>query len=129
MTEYREIKTEADAEAFIKETNGLHDGYVIDLQYKNDGIEIVDGGYDFYTDRSELRMKVLVTSIMDTIVEMIFSGVDEWRVCSGTQDILDSYISFPSDETIIWADSDSDYEEYAPCRVMARSMRWRKIEF
>jgi hypothetical protein len=126
MAEHLKIENRTDAELFLARVNGLHDGHIISAEYKNDGIEIVKGGYEFHPEKTELKLSVLVTSIGDTIVEMIFDEVSEWRIQSGyCDDILDSHISFDINGFVIWSD---DQSEYSDIRVVAKNMRWRIIE-
>lgn len=126
MVEYLKIENSCDAELFLERVNGLHDGHIISAEYKNDGIEIVKDGYEFHPEKTELKISVLVTSIGDTIVEMIFDGVSEWRIQSGyCDDIMDSYISFDINGFVIWSDDES---ECGDIRVVAKNMRWRSID-
>ena len=129
MEDYMLISGEEDIELFLEKTNRLHDGYVISTSYKNDGIEMTSGGYDFYFDKSHLTLQILVTSLEDTIVELVFDGVYEWQLCGGEREILDSYLGFDVNGAIIW--TDEEYDGFEPCGdiyVSAAKMRWRIIE-
>lgn len=130
MGNYTDITVDRDIEDFLQRTNHLHDGYVISTTYKNDGIEMTNGGYDFYFDKSRLVLQVLVTSLEDTIVEMIFDNVYEWQLCGGDIPILDSYMHFDTNGAIVFTDEEDDEFEYlGSVRVVAGKMSWRIIEF
>ena len=129
MEDYMLISGEEDIELFLEKTNHLHDGYVISTSYKNDGVEMTEGGYDFYFDKSHLTLQILVTSLQDTIVELVFDRVYEWRLCGGEREILDSYISFDVNGGVIF--TDEEYDGLEPCGdifVSAAKMSWRIIE-
>ena len=129
MENYMQISGEEDIRLFLERTNHLHDGYVISTSYKNDGIEMDDVGYDFYFDRSHLTLQILVTSLQDTIVELVFDGVYEWKLYGGGVEILDSYITFDANGAIVWSDEEYNGLEYiGDLRVVASKMRWRIIE-
>ena len=44
---YNEIKSSEDIKYFLEKTNMLHDGYIIDAQYKYYGIEKTEDGLCF----------------------------------------------------------------------------------
>ena len=130
MTEYVQISTDRDIEIFLERTNHLHDGYVISTSYKNNGIEMIDGGYDFYFDKSRLILQILITSLEDVIVEMVFDSVYEWQLCGGELPILDSYMHFDTNGSIVFTDEKDDGFEYlGSIRIVAGRMSWRIIEF
>ena len=130
MENYIQIVSEEDMELFLKRTNHLHDGYVISTTYKNDGIEMTDEGYDFFYDKSRLTIQVLVTSLEDTIVEIIFDNVYEWQISGGSLPILDSYMYFDAADSIVFTDEEeTEFEHLGSIRVVAGKMSWRVIEF
>ena len=61
------IKTEKDITDFSEKTNALHDGYIISALYANNGITKIKGGHQFTSELTKLTIRILVTSIWDTI--------------------------------------------------------------
>ena len=126
--EYRKILNEKDALSFISETNGLHDGYIISLSYRHDGYT---WGNPMYVDsnKSVLELRVMVTSIWNTLVELVFEGIQQFQIRENTNEIPDSSIAFTQEGFVIWcgdnsteadAMQDSNY-------VIAKKMKWRTI--
>lgn len=120
-----EIKTVEDIKKFLDETNSLHDGYITSVQYSNDGItsERLD------TTKTRLVIKILVTSICDTIVELEFENILKWQIRDDFSDILDITILFDKNDSIIWAtDVDINIDELNDCSyVVAKTMKWRFV--
>ena len=71
---FKEIKTSTDIQTFLKKTNALHDGYIIDVKYANHGISKIENGYYFEPHKTKLILQILVTSSWDTVVEIEFEG-------------------------------------------------------
>ncbi len=124
------VRTGDGAREFLDRVNGLHDGYIISVDYKHNGIEISDDGYDFYPDRTELKLSVLVTSIGDTIVEMTFSGVRDWRISNEFDEMLEAAIFFDNHGQVVWYDDAGCGYDYRSCGsyVVAKEMCWRIVE-
>ena len=104
---FKEIKTEKDIQDFIDKTNSLHDGYIIGVQYTNDVHTNVDeNGYFTNPDATKLILRILVTSIWDTVVEIEFESLWKWQVLNDTyfDEILDTSVSFNDKGYIVWAD-------------------------
>ena len=75
---YTPILTPEDAKAFIQAVNSLHDGEITDIRYHFNGItKLPEGGHMYEPDETELRITVLVTSIWDSVVELIFEALDD----------------------------------------------------
>lgn len=130
MNEYIYIKNEKDAQYFIEQCNGLHDGYITSFQYQNDGIVSEGNCTNFDFTKSKLTMQVLVTSHIDKItVEMVFEGILEWQICHGSSDIF-GCIFETKKNSITWADSyTTEWEIMRECSfVQAISCAWRIIE-
>ena len=129
---FNEIKTKKDIQEFIDKTNSLHDGYIIGVQYTNDAITNVDeNGYFINPNAKKLSLRILVTSIWDTVVEIEFDGALEWQVLNDTYYvILDTSVSFNDKGYIVWADGIwSNREELEGCSfAIAKSMKWRIVE-
>ena len=120
-----EIKTVEDIKKFLDETNSLHDGYITSVQYSNDGIT----SERFDTTRARLVIKILVTSICDTIVELEFENILKWQVRDDYSDILDTTLLFDKNNSIIWAtDVDINIDELTDSSyVIAKTMKWRFV--
>ena len=130
---FNEIKTEKDIQNFIDKTNSLHDGYIIGVQYINDVMTNVDeNGYFNNPDATKLILKILVTSIWNTVVEIEFENLWEWQLLNDTyfSVILDTSISFNDKGYIIWADDVWENRDgLEGCSyAIAKSMKWRIVE-
>ena len=130
---FNEIKTEKDIQDFIDKTNSLHDGYIIGLQYTNDVHTNVDeNGYFINPDATKLILRILVTSIWDTVVEIEFESLWKWQVLNDTyfDVILDTSVSFNDKGYIVWADDVwTDQNDLDDCSfAIAKSMKWRIVE-
>ena len=130
---FNEIKTEKDIQDFIDKTNSLHDGYIIGVQYTNDVHTNVDeNGYFTNPDATKLILRILVTSIWDTVVEIEFESLWKWQVLNDTcfDVILDTSVSFNDKGYIVWADDVwTDQNDLEGCSfAIAKSMKWRIVE-
>ena len=130
---FNEIKTEKDIQDFIDKTNSLHDGYIIGVQYTNDVHTNVDENGDFTNpDATKLILRILVTSIWDTVVEIEFESLWKWQVLNDTYFyvILDTSVSFNDKGYIVWADDVwTDQNDLEGCSfAIAKSMKWRIVE-
>ena len=130
---FKEIKTEKDIQDFINKTNSLHDGYIIGLQYTNDVHTNIDkNGYFTNPDATKLILRILVTSIWDTVVEIEFESLRKWQVLNDTyfDVILDTSVSFNDKGYIVWADDVwTDQNDLDDCSfAIAKSMKWRIVE-
>ena len=130
---FNEIKTEKDIQNFIDKTNSLHDGYIVGLQYTNDVHTNVDeNGYFTNPDATKLILRILVTSIWNTVVEIEFESLWKWQVLNDTyfDVILDTSVSFNDKGYIVWADDVwTDQNDLDDCSfAVAKSMKWRIVE-
>ena len=130
---FKEVKTEKDIQDFIDKTNSLHDGYIIGVQYTNDVHTNVDeNGYFTNPDATKLILRILVTSIWDTVVEIEFESLWKWQVLNDTyfDVILDTSVSFNDKGYIVWADDVwTDQNDLEGCSfAIAKSMKWRIVE-
>lgn len=127
---FNQIKTGKDIELFLEKTNCLHDGYIIDVHYTHKGISKTENGHYFEPDKTKLILKILVTSIWDTIVEIEFDGLFEWQIKESQRDITDTSIVFDERNNIVW--SDDAYISMEEARngsyAVASSMKWRIVE-
>ena len=127
---FNEIKTSDDIQAFLEKTNYLHDGYTINVQYVNDGIT-TEGGLYFEFEKTKLMLQVLVTSIENAVVEIIFEGVLEWQIKRhGLDGLFATAVTFDSLNMIIWSNDPFTDAQDLKTRtyVIAKSMRWRFVE-
>ena len=131
--EFYSIKSNEDIQFFLEKTNSLHDGYIVGVQYTNDVRTNVDENGDFINpEATKLMIRILVTSIWDTVVEIEFENLLEWQLLNDTyfSVILDTSVSFNDKGYIIWADDlwekrdDLEGCSYA----IAKSMKWRIVE-
>lgn len=127
---YNSIKSSKDIQYFLEKTNSLHDGYIIGVCYENNGISITDDGYCFSPEQTKLVIKILVTSICDTIVELEFANLIEWQIKDNQLDMTDTSVMFDEHNWIIWSDDvyiNMD-EVKKGSYAIAKSMRWRIVE-
>ena len=127
QTVFQTIKTKKDIETFLDSVNGLHDGYVIGVQYEHKGhtfekFHRIDPAF------TELKMQILVTSIYNKIVELVFSSLVEWQINDNEfYEILDTAVSLEDNGTIVWADdcSTDPVDRKGGSYVVAKEMKWR----
>ena len=126
---YNSIKSSEDIQYFLEKVNSLHDGYIIGVQYANNGISKIEHGHSFNPEQTKLILKILVTSIDDAVVELEFENLSEWQIKDNQYDITDTSIVFNDNNYIVWCDDifvnidemkNSSY-------VIAKSMKWRII--
>lgn len=126
---FQPISTNKDIEYFLDKTNGLHDSYLIGVQYIHNGHT---GGNPHWIDPklSELRVRYMVTSIQDIIVELVFSSLIEWQIKDNSFDITDTAISIAENRNVIWADDCSTGVEVREngSYVIAEKMKWRFVD-
>ena len=127
---FNEIKTSEDIQVFLEKTNYLHDGYIIDVRYTNNGISKTENGHYFEPDKTKLILQILVTSIWDTLVEIEFESLFEWQIKYNQSDILNTFVRFDEQNRIVWSE---DYytnadEAKKGSYVIASSMKWRIVE-
>ena len=127
MEKYNCIKNKDDAKLFIEKTNGLHDGYIVGFEYVNNGIEARNGGISVCQEKSELKLRVLITSLEENpTVEIVFKGISDWKIRNGTSYVFGSTIGF-DEGAVIWADAHSLEREVIreSSFVKAAAMYWR----
>lgn len=129
---FKSIKTKKDIENFLEETNSLHDGYIIGVQYFNNGISSVGDKYYFDCEKTKLILQILVTSICDTVIEIEFEDLVEWQIKErGMMDeMTDTAILFNAQNMIVWTnDTYINMEELKNASyVIAQSMKWRIVK-
>lgn len=121
------IKNANDIKDFLVQTNSLHDGYVLQVKYHNDGISKTESGHYFEPAKTTLVLQILVTSIWDAVVEIEFENLLEWQIKYNQSGIFDVSVFFSEDNLIVWMDDiytnaeDMKKGSY----VIAESMKWR----
>ena len=127
---FNSIRSKKDIEIFLDKTNSLHDGYVICVQYLNNGISSIGGVYRFNPEQTKLILRILVTSICDRIVEIEFENLLEWQIKDNQWDITDTAVIFNEQQWIVWTDDaySNENEMKKGSYVIAKSMKWRVVE-
>ena len=123
------IRTQEDIVTFLNESNGLHDGYVQSVHYDDLGYERGTG--KIYSDRAELRIRVIITSVWDTVIELIFKSVTKWQIqCGPLNCIFGISVAFSDNGQIVWTDGPSTDEKTRQqgSYVIAGSMEYRFCE-
>ncbi len=125
--EYYPIRSRADISRFFDQTNGLHDSYLIGAEYTHCGHT---GGNPHIIDPelTELRLRFMITSMHDAVVELVFCSVSQWQLKDRGFDVTDCAISLENG-TAIWTD---DYSTDPAIReggsyVVATKMKWRFV--
>ena len=129
---YTPILTPEDAKSFVEAVNHLHDGEITAIDYRFTGItKLPEGGHMYAPDMTELRITVLVTSIWDSVVELVFEALDDWQLggYSGSY-IYDILVDFNDQGFVVWTtgcSTDMAVMQEADF-VISRRMKWRFIE-
>ena len=127
---FSEIKTTEDIKNFLSKTNALHDGYIIGVQYTNNGIVRIGNFTSFHPEQTKLILQILVTSLGGVVAEIEFEMLSEWQIKDSQWEITDTTVMFNEHGMIIWSDDvyinmeDLKKRSYA----IARTMKWRIIE-
>ena len=129
--EFQSVKSNEDIKFFLEKTNSLHDGYIIGVQYTNDIRTNVDeNGYFTNPDATKLVLRILVTSIWNTVVEIEFEAIREWQIKDNLWDMTDTSVVFDERNLIVWSNDVFTNMDDLKARsyVIARSMKWRIVE-
>ena len=121
------IKNINDINDFLDKTNSLHDGYVVEVKYINNGISRIEGDLYFEPAKTKLVLQILVTSICDAVVEIEFENLLEWKIQGNKWEIFDVSVFFNKEKLIVWMDDiyTSAEEMKKGSYVIAESMKWR----
>ena len=129
---YTPILTPEDAKSFVEAVNHLHDGEITAIDYRFTGItKLPEGGHMYAPDETELKITVLVTSIWDSVVELVFESLDDWQLggYSGSC-IYDILVDFDDQGFVVWTTGCST--DMAVMQetdfVISRRMKWRFVE-
>lgn len=129
--DYTPILTPEDAKAFIQAVNHLHDGEITDISYKFNGItKLPEGGHMYAPDMTALHITVLVTSIWDSVVELVFEALDDWQLKSNQMGIYGTLVEWGDPGRVIWTTSHSTDMTYMKesSYIVCHGMKWRFIE-
>ena len=127
---FNSIKSEKDIKNFLDKTNSLHDGFILGVQYVNKGISVTGDEYHFNPEQTKLILRIWVTSICDTIIEIEFENLLEWQIKDNQYGITEAMVMFNDQNWIVWTDEtyiDMD-EMKTGSYVIAKSMKWRIVE-
>ena len=127
---FNRIKSKNDIQIFLDKTNSLHDGYIVGVQYLNNGISSIGDEYSFNPEQTKLNLRILVTSICDTIIEIEFENLLEWQIKDNQWDITDTAVVINEQHWIVWTDHiySNEKEIKKGSYVIAKSMKWRVVE-
>lgn len=116
---YQKIESKADIDRFLDAVNGLHDGYLIGVEYVHSGYGTGNPRW-IDPEKTELRLRFLVTSIWDAVVELRFTGVRAFRLREDGTDILECHVEFAGRD-VLWSDDAEEADSF----VRAKAMAWR----
>ena len=130
--QWHPIRTEADVQVFDERSNGLHDGHIIGVEFRNTGIRPAEEG-GLYLDYAgkNLTLQVLVTSLKGhPVFELSFRNVWEYQIQDyGFSDMIGFSIVFQENGSLLWADdicSDIQLLKQGTY-VIAKTMEYRKL--
>ena len=135
---FHEIRSSKDIQDFLEKTNWLHDGIIIDVRYRNDGISRKENGHWIDPMKTKLTLQILVTSISYAVVEIIFEDLQEWQIQDYPyymNDIVQTSVRIegslttlcPEENWIVWSSAGMDEIEKGSYAI-AKSMKWRIVE-
>lgn len=127
MNNYYSIKSPYDIDTFIDKTNALHDGYIIAVEYQNKGIKTTDMAHEFNSALTQLKVCVLITSMQDIVLEMIFENILEWKITEIHSEISEVALRFDDKGLLIWTDDAEGIDNIKEndSYIIARKMKWR----
>ena len=126
--EFQVVESSKDIDMFLGCTNSLHDAYLIGVQYEHNG-HSGENPHWINHKLSKLKLRFIITSINNAVVELIFSAISEWQIKDNTFEITDTAISFDKNGNVIWTD-DNSTEPFVKERVsyvIAEKMKWHFV--
>ena len=125
---FQPIKNRRDIFSFLDASNGLHDGFIVSVGYEHAGFT---WGNPMLVDPSKavLTLRIMVTSIHNTLVELRFEGVHEWQLKNDPSGLPEAAVWFTPRGLVAWCSDataspdllrDADY-------VLAEDLRWRIV--
>lgn len=148
MSDWREIKTQADIDALDQEVCGFHDSCIVGIEYKTGTFVSKDRSMHMGWQPEDYTLLLsLDTQLSGDVVELLFSGVRRVHIAGLERNydatILSGYLAFnkgvlPDDprRLIIW----SDYDWFEPSKmgenatagagnaityIIAEGLKWR----
>ena len=120
------VLAEQDISYFLEATNGLNDGCLTGVQFLHRG-HTPGNPHTIDPSLSELRIRYMVCSLRDSLVELVFSAPSEWQIKEspftlGIEDTATLHLT--EDGKILWADGPDATEG---CYVIAQAMQWRFV--
>ena len=106
-------------------------GNIIGVQYTNEAITNVDeNGYFINPYAKKVVLRILVTSICDTVVEIQFNGTLEWQIKEDNTGMTSTSVTLNDKNLVVWSDDTfiSMDELKNGSYVIANSMEWRIVK-
>ena len=127
---FNSVKTQKDIKMFLDKTKSWHDGFIVGVQYLNNGISSIGDEYSFNPEETKLILRILVTSICDTLIEIEFKNLLEWQIKDNQCDIIDTSVIINEQGWIVWVDDTyiNEEEMKKSSYAIAKSMKWRVVE-
>lgn len=126
--EYHDINSRRDAAIFERKVNCLHDGFIVSVNYSHEGYT---WGNPMSVDpqKTSLVLRVMVTSINNALVELLFEGVREFQIKENGYELVDSSVSFSEAGLVTWCGDNSTEPDTSRdvSFVIAERMKWRFI--
>ena len=117
---YNFITCQEDIDFFLQKTAALNDGDILSVNYEDKGLRKTCMGYHFKPGKSELRIRVLVSS---NIVELVFSGLLHWKIADDGFELIKISLYMDQNGFLTLRD-ESDPDDMA-LHVVAEKMCWR----
>ena len=126
MDKYNIIKSAEDVRLLEEASNGMHDGIIVSIEFKNDGINRTgDYSMSFDYQKVELKLRVRVTSDFDKVIELYFKEVYEYNLSNCPFDDIFMFSIVFEGLGVIWRDDvpDAPSSNY----IHAKELSWRII--
>lgn len=126
MDKYNIIKSAEDVRILEEASNGMHDGIIVSIEFKNDGINrIGDYSMSFDYQKVELKLRIRVTSDFDKIIELYFKEVYEYNLSNCPFDDIFMFSIVFEGLGVIWRDDvpHASFSNY----IHAKELSWRII--
>ena len=126
MDKYNNIKSAEDVRILEEASNGMHDGIIVSIEFKNDGI-IRTGDYSMRFDyqKVELKLRIRVTSDFDKLIELYFKEVYDYNLHNCPFEEMFTFSIAFDGLGIIWRDDvpNSTSSNY----IHAKELSWRIV--
>ena len=129
--DYHVIKSTADVKELQAVSNGLHDGYILHVEYCNNGISACNHHLSFDYSKKALRLHILVTSLPEhPTFEIFFQNILEWQVNEYQfSNMIGFSVLFLDNGMIMWADGISSNMDdlKSGSYVIADTIQYRQL--